>query len=317
MKAAVRSKYGLSDVLSIKEVATPTPSEDEVLIKVHATTVNRSDCHVLWGRPFFMRLFTGLFKPRLASTGSDFAGQIEAIGNNVKSFKVGDRVMGFGGALGCGSHAQYLLLSKTDRMVLIPEGMTYEDAAASIEGAVYAYWATLLELKAGQKAMVIGATGAIGSCYVQFLKQYGISITAVCRGEHSELVRALGAEKVIDYATDDFKKDSDRYDYVFDAVGKNSFFKCKHLLKEKGMYTSSGGAENIFLIPFTSLFGGKRVVFKATKISTGLNFVKDQIEKGKFKPIIDRKYPLEKIAEAFDYVATGQKVGNVVITMNA
>ncbi len=316
MKAAVRSKYGLSNVVSVKEITTPTPNADEVLIRVHAATVNRSDCHVLWGKPFVMRFFTGLFRPRLASTGSDFAGQIEAIGSNANSFKPGDRVMGFGGALGCGSHAQYLVLSKMNRMVLIPERLTYEEAAASLEGAVYAFWATLLGLKAGQKAMVIGGTGAIGSCYTQFLKHYGVSVTAVCRGEHRELMKSLGANIVIDYTKEDFKKDNNKYDYVFDAVGKSSFFKCKHLLKENGMYTSSDGFENIFLIPITSLLGGKKVVFKATTISAGLNFVKEMIESGNFKPVIDKKYPIEKIGEAFDYVASGQKVGNVIITMD-
>jgi NADPH:quinone reductase-like Zn-dependent oxidoreductase len=174
----------------------------------------------------------------------------------------------------------------------------------------------LLGLKAGQKAMVIGATGAIGSCYVQFLKECGVSVTAVCRGEHAALVKTLGAEKVIDYTVSDFKKDDEQYDIIFDAVGKYSFFQCMHLLKKKGMYTSSDGFENLFLIFLTPLFGGKKVVFKATTVSAGLNYVKELIEKGNFKPIIDRKYPIEKIAEAFDYVASGQKVGNVIITMD-
>lgn len=317
MKAAVRSTYGLPEVLSVKEVDAPTPKEDEVLIRVHAATANRSDCHVLWGKPFLMRLFTGLFKPRLASTGSDFAGQVEAVGAQIKSFKIGDRVMGFAGGFGCGSHAQYITFpGENGRMMLIPEGMTYEDAAACLEGAVYAFWATLLELKPTQKALVIGATGAIGSCYVQFLKYHGLSITAVCRSEHTELVKSLGAERVIDYTMKDFTKDEDKYDYVFDAVGKSSFFKCKHLLKEKGIYTSSSGIANIFLIWITPLLGGKKVVFKMTRVSDALSFLKQLIDKRSFMPVIDRKYSLDKIVEAFTYVATGQKVGNVVITMD-
>src|SRR6185295_6779049 len=163
-----------------------------------------------------------------------------------------------------------------------------------------------------------GATGAIGSSYVQFLKYYGVSVTAVCRGEHRELVSSLGADKVIDYTTEDFTTDSERYDFIFDAVGKSNFFKCKKLLKKKGGYTSSGGWINIFLLMITPLLGGKKVFFSfAVKIETELNFIKDLVEMGRFSPVIDRKYPIDKIAEAYVYVATGQKIGNVIITMDA
>ena len=267
-----------------------------------------------------MRLLTGLFKPKLSTTGTDFAGQIEATGKNVTSFKNGDKVMGFGGGLGIGSHSQYLLLSETKAirvMINIPDNLQYEAAAACLEGAFYAGGITFLQPKAGQNAMVYGATGAIGVSYVQYLKFYGVYITAVCRGEHSELVRSLGADKVIDYTKDDFTKDTERYDFVLDAVGKSSFSKCKPLLKKKGIYMSSGGAENLLLIPLTSLLGGKKVVFKSFRIKEGLSFIKGMIENGNFKPVIDRKYPIDKIAEAFTYVATGQKIGNVIITMDS
>ena len=222
MKAAVRSKYGLSEVLSIQEVATPTPKENEVLVKVYATTVNKSDYHVLTGKPLFMRLITGLFKPTLSITGSDFAGQIEAIGKNVKSFKVGDRVMGFVD-MGLKSHAQYLALPEK-KIILTPVHANYDSAVACIEGAFYALSAiTKMKPVAGQTALVIGATGAIGSSFVQFLKYYGVSITAVCGSENSELVKTLGADKIIDYKTEDFTKDNGKYDLVFDAVGKYGF----------------------------------------------------------------------------------------------
>jgi NADPH:quinone reductase-like Zn-dependent oxidoreductase len=321
MKAAFRSKYGLADVLSIQEFEIPIPKDDELLIRVYATTVNRTDCHILWGKPLIMRLFTGLFKPRLAVTGTDFVGQIEAIGSTVKSFKVGDKVMGFCGVFGCGSHAQYFTLPEAKALkavIIMPENITYDQAAACIEGAFYALNCVLtMNPKAGQKALVIGATGAIGSSTVQFLKLYGTHITAVCKGENSELVRSLGADKIIDYTTDDFTKDSEKYDFVFDSIGKNSFFKCKSLLKKKGMFTSSGGFENLFLVLITPLLGGKKVVFRSPKnIKEGLIFIRDLIEKGNFKPFIDRKYPLEKIGEAFEYVGTGQKIGNVIITMD-
>jgi NADPH:quinone reductase-like Zn-dependent oxidoreductase len=322
MKAATRSKYGLPGDLSIKELDIPTPKDNEVLIRVYATTVNRSDCHVLSGKPFFMRLFTGLFKPRESIIGTDFAGQVEAAGSAVKSFKAGDKIMGFGGGLGCGSHAQYFILPEVKAkkvMIMMPLNITYDEAAACLEGAFYAAaQINPLKPKPGQKALVYGATGAIGSSYVQFLKYYGVYTTAVCRGEHRQLISSLGADKVIDYTSEDFTKDTERYDFVFDAVGKSSFFKCKSLLKKKGVYTSSGGFENFFLMFITPLFGGKKVVFKFPKSFIAvLNFIKGLIENGSFTPVIDRKYPLDQIAEAYRYVATGQKIGNVIITMDA
>jgi len=317
MKAAFRSKYGPPKVLSIKELEIPIPKDNEVLIRVYAASVNRSDNHVLTGRPFIMRLFTGLFKPRLAITGTDFAGQIEAVGINVSSFKVGDKVMGFGGGFGIGSHAQYLTFPETKRIVLMPVNVSYEQAATLLEGTYYAAIGTKqLKPTADQKALVYGATGAIGSAYVQFLKYYNVNVTAVCGGENSELVRSWGADKIIDYKKEDFTKDNEQYDFVLDAVGKSSFVRCKPLLKKKGLFASSGGFENLFWVLVTPLLGGKKVLFP--KDSKGiLNFIKELVENGSFKPVIDRIYPLEKIAEAFTYVATGQKIGNVVVTMDA
>jgi NADPH:quinone reductase-like Zn-dependent oxidoreductase len=322
MKIAFRAKYGPPDVLTVKEIETPVPKDNELLIKVYAATVNRSDYHILTGKPLFMRLFIGLFKPKLATTGTDFAGQIEAIGNNVTSFKIGDRIMGFdGGLFGIQSHAQYLLLEETKArkmIVNIPGNSLYEEAAACLEGAFYAA-AQINPLKPmrGQKALVYGATGAIGSSYVQFLKFYGVYTTAVCRLENKELVTSLGADKIIDYTREDFTEDTERYDFVFDAIGKSSFFKCKKLLKKKGGYTSSGGGINILLLMITPLFGGKRVFFSFPRaIATQLKFITDLVERGSFRPVIDRVYPLDEIAEAYRYVATGQKIGNVVIKMD-
>ena len=322
MKAAVRSKYGLGEVLSVREIEKPTPKDGELLIRVYAATVNRTDCHVLSGKPFLMRLFTGLFKPRSAVIGTDFAGRVEEVGSTVRAFKVGDRVMGFGGVFGAGSLAQYLAIPETKAVkgtVTIPDNLDYDVAAACPEGTFYAASGlNQLHPKAGQKAMVYGATGAIGSAYVQLLKYYGVYVTAVCRGENAELIRSLGADKVIDYEKEDFTKDDERYDFVFDAVGKSSFLKCKTLLKADGLYTSSGGAENLFFALVTPLLGGKKVPFIPPKnIASTLRFILDLIEKGCFKPLIDRKYPLDKIAEAFTYVASGQKLGNVIVIMDA
>ncbi len=319
MKAAVRSKYGLPGDLHIRELEIPTPKDDEVLIRVHAGTVNRSDCHVLSGRPFFMRLLTGLFKPRATITGSDFAGEIAATGSHVQSFKPGDKIMGFGGGLGCGAHAQYFTLPEKKAKKIItalPSNLSYNQAAACLEGAVYAGGSYDFNLEPGQKAMVFGATGAIGTACLQFLKNSGVYVTAVCRGENSELVRSLGADKIIDYTRQDFTKDNERYDFIYDAVGKITFFNCKTLLTPKGRFTSSNGLLNFLLIPFTKLLGGKRVIFPSFRsIKAALDTTGKLVEAGKFKPVIDRVYPLDQIAEACRYVATGQKIGNVIIAM--
>src|SRR5688572_14265516 len=237
MKAAVRTKYGLPGDLQIKELDKPIPADNELLIRVHATTVNRSDCHVLSGKPLFMHLFTGFFKPKEAIIGSDFTGEVEAVGSNVKTFKPGDRIMGFGGVMGCGAHAEYFILTEKkaiEYMVSMPENLDYFHAAACLEGSFYAASGiNQLKPKAGEKVLIYGATGAIGVAYVQFYKYYGVYVTAVCKSENFDLVRSLGADKIIDYTKQDFSKDNEQYDYVIDAVGRTTFFKCKPLLKKK------------------------------------------------------------------------------------
>jgi len=315
MKAAVRYKYGPpAEVLSITEIDKPTPKDNEVLIKVYAASANRTDHYVVIGQSL-MRLFIGLFKPKKPFIGCDFAGQVEAIGSAVTSFKVGDRVMGYGGVFGFGSLKEYITFPESKGIVLMPSNMNYEQAAGCVEATFYAASGVLrLKPTAGQKAFVYGSTGAIGSAYVQFLKYYGVYVTAVCGGENAELVRSLGADKVIDYKTQDFTKDEERYDYFFDAVGKASFMKSKRLLKKKGMYLPSDGMINIFLVPLTKLFAGKRVLFTGpSNIRGTLSFIKELCEQGKFRPVIDRIYPFDKIAEAFTYVGTKQKIGNVII----
>jgi len=316
MKAAFHLQYGQPEVISIVEVETPTPKDNELLIKVYAATVNRTDCHVLWGKPFFMRFLTGLFKPGLKITGTDFVGQVEATGKNVQHFSIGDRVMGFE-FLGLQSHANYLVLAETKDLITIPGDIPYEHAIACIEGGFYAL-NVIQKMKPtmGQKALVHGATGAIGSSMVQFFKFYGVSVTAVCRGEHGELLRSIGADRIIDYKTEDFTKDNEQYDFIFDAADKCSFVQCKHLLKKKGMYSSSG-APDLFRLLTTSLSGGKKVIFAPPKnLKACLSFITGLVESGDFKPVIDRKYPIEKTAEAFEYVGTGQKIGNVLLIMN-
>ena len=319
MKAIVCTKYGPPEVLQLKEVAKPTPKDNEVLIKVHASTVNRTDCAILRAKPFIIRFSTGIFKPSKLILGTEFAGIIEEVGKNVSSYQVGDRVFGFDD-IGSGSHAQYMTIGEDKALTTIPKDITYEQAAASTEGAHYAYnFIKKVNLKSGQKVLVNGATGAIGSAAVQFLKYFGANITAVCGTKNIELVKSLGADKVIDYTKEDFTKDNQKYHYIFDAVGKSSFAKCKPLLQPGGVYMSSElgfMAQNIFFALVTPIIGNKKVIFPIpTDLKGSILFIKMLIEKGQFKTVIDRKYPLEQIVEAYRYVETGQKVGNVVITV--
>jgi len=322
MKAIVHTKYGAPDVLKLKEVSKPVPTDNEVLIKIVATTVNRTDCATIRAKPFFMRIATGLFKPKKQIPGTEFAGEIEAVGKSVSSLKAGDKVFGFDDQ-GAGAHAQYASIPE-DKVMTMPDGTTYEQAAASIEGAHYAYnFINKVSLKKGQKVLVNGATGAIGSAAVQLLKYNDAHVTAVCATKNIELVKSLGANRVIDYTKDDFTKDETKYNFVFDTVGKSSFFKCKHLLQPGGVYISSDlgyMAQNIFLpliTPFIkAIIGNKITIFPMpVDVRGSIVLIKRLIEQGKFKAVIDRKYPLEQIVEAYRYVEQGQKTGNVVITV--
>ncbi len=320
MLAATRTKYGSPDVISVREVEVPTPGDKEVLIRVHAATVNRTDCAILSGKPFIMKLATGLFKPKLSITGTDFAGEIVTIGSNVRAFKTGDKVFGFDD-MGLRSHARYMTLAEHQTLMKMPDGFTFAEAAASIEGAHYALnFINKVTLKSGQKILVNGASGAIGSALVQILKSSNTEVTAVCSTRNLELVKSLGADKVIDFTQQDFTAMDERFDFVFDAVGKSSFGKCKSLLNLKGIYISSelgDWSQNIFFTLFTPLTGAKKVIFPfPTDIPASLTFMKNLMEQKKFKPVVDRTYPLEKIADAYRYVATGHKTGNVMIAMD-
>ena len=269
MKAIVYTKYGPPDVLQLKEVKKPIPKDNEVLIRVYAATVNRSDCAMLRAKPFIMRFFTGLFKPNKPILGTDFAGTIEAVGKNVASLKIGEKVFGFDDG-GLSSHAQYISLSKDNALTTMPNNMTYEQAAASIEGAHYAYnFINKVDIKHGQKVLVNGASGAIGSAAVQLLKYFGANVTAVCHRKDAVLVKSLGANKVIDYTKEDFTNSSEKYHFVFDTVGKSTFKKCKPLLVSGGVYMSSElgpMVQNPFLALITPIFGNRKVKFPYYKI---------------------------------------------------
>lgn len=317
MKAAIRTQYGSPDVLTVQEVAKPVYGDNEMLVKVYAATVNRTDCGILTGKPYVIRLFTGVSRPTHQSTGTDFAGQVEAVGRNVTAFQVGDRVWGFNDS-GLQSHAQYLAVSENEAMAHIPEGITYQQAAASIEGAHYAYnFIKRVPLGGNRKVMLNGATGAIGSAALQMLKYYGAEVTAVGNTQNLDLLKSLGADRVIDYLQEDFTQDHEQYDFVFDAVGKSSFGKCERLLKSGGVYISSElghNVENPFLAMWTPVRGGKQVRFPLPTDRKGsIVFIKKLLEEGAFRPVIDRWYPLEDIAGAYRYVLTGQKTGNVIV----
>jgi NADPH:quinone reductase-like Zn-dependent oxidoreductase len=323
MKVAVHTRYGPPDVVRIEEVDKPAAKADEVLVKVHATTVNRTDCGLRGAKPFIVRLFTGLVRPRLTVLGNEFAGVVEAVGDGVTSFKVGDRVFGY-----CedrlGAHAEYLVVPEASAIATMPAGLTYEQAAPSTEGSHYALsFIRAAGIQRGQDVLVYGATGAIGSAAVQLLKSLGANVTAVCATGHLELVRALGADRVIDYTAEDFTRDERRYDAVFDAVGKSSFGRCRRLLKPRGVYGSTDLGPlslNPLLALVTPLlgplFGGRRVRFPLPRQDPGMaRYFKGLIESGQFKPLIDRRYRLDEIVEAYRYVETGQKLGNVVINV--
>lgn len=320
MKAAIRTTYGDPSVLSVQNIEKPTPKDNEILVRVHASTVSRTDTGVLSGAPFVFRFFTGLPKPRYQTTGTDFAGQIESVGKNVTNFKAGDRVWGFKDH-GLPTHAEYAALSTDLPILKMPDNQDYQTMAACAEGAHYARnFINKVNLQAGQKAVVNGGTGGIGSALIQILKHFDLQVTAVCGTPHVDLVKSLGADKVYDYLTEDFTKDTEQYDYVFDAVGKSAFGLCKPLLKPKGIYISSElgpNNENLYL-PLTTLFsGGQKVIFPMPlDIKASMDFIQNLVEMGHFKPLIDRVYPLDDIAEAFKYVLTGQKIGNVIISMD-
>ena len=320
MKAAVRTRYGPPEVVRIAEVDQPAVTDHEVLVKVHVTTVNRTDCGFRAAKPFIVRFFSGLIRPRVTVLGSEFAGVVEAVGRGVTSVEVGDRVFGYNEGR-FGAHAEYLSIPEDGPLATIPANVTYEEAAPSTEGSHYALACiTKAKIASGQHVLVNGATGAIGSAAVQILKTLGAVVTAVCDTEHVELVRGLGADRVIDYTAEDFTKDEQTYDVVFDAVGKSSFGRCRRLLKPRGFYLSTDLgplSQNPILALITPLFGGKKAMMPIPpKYDQELvRHFKEMIESGAFRPVIDRRYPLDRIVEAYRYVETGQKIGNVVISV--
>lgn len=317
MKAAIYTTYGPPEVAQLKEVAKPIPKDNEVLVKVHASTVNRTDSGFRSAEYFISRFWSGLLRPRHQILGCEFAGVIEEIGKNVTLFKPGDAVFGYNDK-SFGGHAEYLTLTETDAMAIMPANLGFDEAAALTEGAHYALVdIRAAKVKPGQQVMVYGATGAIGSAAVQLLKSFGAKVTAVCNTKNVDLVKSLGADIVIDYQTQDFTQTEQKFDFIFDAVGKSSFGQCKPLLTNKGIYISTElgkNGQNILFALTTPFWGGKKLLFPIPSISKeDVLFLKDLAEKGDFKPVIDRHYSLDQIVEAYHYVESGQKTGNVVL----
>lgn len=317
MKAIVYLKYGPPEVAQLTSVPQPVPTDNDLLVKVYASTVNRTDAGFRSAEYFISRFWSGLFRPKHKILGSEFAGVVEAIGVNVKHFKVGDNVFGFND-VSFGGHAEYLTMTETDAVLQMPQNISFAEAAALTEGAHYA----LVDIRAarvkpGQQVLVNGATGAIGSAAVQLLKHFGAKVTAVCNTKNIDLIKSLGADVVIDYQREDFTATETKFDFVFDAVGKSSFGQCKPLLKPKGIYISTElgkNAENIFLALFTAFSDGKRLLFPIPSINkSDLAFLSLLYVTGEFRPVIDKTYSMAQIVEAYEYVALGQKTGNVIL----
>jgi NADPH:quinone reductase-like Zn-dependent oxidoreductase len=318
MRAVVYDRYGPPEVLRLEDVERPVPMADEVLVKIHATTVNRTDCGVRAADPFIARFFTGLRRPRRRILGTELAGEVEAVGAAVREFAVGDRVFGLSDWL-FGAHAEYICMRESAALAHMPAGMAFEEAAAVCDGAILALNGMRpANVQKGQHVVVYGASGSTGTAAVQLAAYFGADVTAVCNTKNLELVKSLGADRVIDYTKEDFTQNGETYDAIFDAVGKLSFGRVKGSLNPSGVYNPTDGLWNIILAPLTSRIGGKKVIFPTPPRYTkdDVLFLKGLIEAGKYRPVIDRFYPLERVIEATRYVETRQKTGNVVLTIN-
>lgn len=320
MFASTYERYGSAEVLQIVKVDLPSVHSNEILVKVYAATVNRTDCAMLLAQPFIMRFLTGLFKPKKKILGTDFAGEVIEVGSEVKNFNVGDRIFGFDD-MGVQSHAEFLKIKSSKAIGIIPSNISFDEAISCLEGAHYAInFINKVKIQPDDKVLINGATGAIGSALVQLLKARHTHITAVCNKEHFELVAKLGAHHTIDYKTEDFTSQNHTFDFIFDAVGKSSYSKCKPILKKRGIYISSEAgkyAQNLFYAIFTPFISTKKVVFPFPKnIQSSIDQIKRMIELNEFRAVIDMTYPLDEIQEAFSYVLEGQKIGNVVLQIN-
>ncbi|WP_299532804.1 NAD(P)-dependent alcohol dehydrogenase [Ulvibacterium sp.] len=322
MKAVICTTYGTPDVLRLQEVKKPIPKDDEVLLKIHAAAVTTAGLIGRKGKPIFTRLFSGLTRPKKSILGMELAGEIEAIGKNVRSFTIGEQVFGITGP-SLGAHAEYICLPQDAPIIKKPYNTTYEESVAIVEGGLTAlnFLKNKGKISPRQKILVYGASGSVGTASIQIAKHFGAEVTGVCSTKNMELVKSLGADTVIDYTQEDFTQTDKTYDIIFDTLGKHSFPICKNTLKPKGIYLDAAGLSTLFYMFWTSLFPHKKAILTATYIRSAkiikkdLMALRELVEAGEIKPVIDRYYPLEQTAQAHSYVETGRKKGNVVISI--
>ena len=321
MKAIEYNRYGAPEVLQVIEVEKPSPKANEVLVKIHATTVTATECNFRSGKPYMTRLFTGFSKPKLKRLGEELSGEIIEIGNAVRQFKVGDLVFGTAGP-NFGANAEYLCVPEDGVLVKKPENLNFEEAAASVDGFLTAlpFLRDTGEIKKGQSVLINGASGSVGAAAVQVAKYYGAIVTGVCSTSNLELVKSIGADEVIDYTKEDFTKSEKKYDIIFDAVGKLSFSNTKKALTSHGFFLEAGiGLGIIPNVIYTSIFGKKKAKIAATGLRAPKERTKDLVllktlmEEEIIIPVIDKTYPLEEIVKAHSYVDLGHKKGNVVV----
>lgn len=324
MKAIVCTRYGSPDVLQLQQVDQPVPGDHEVLVKIHAATATTAGLAARTGKPVMARLFSGLTKPKNTILGVEFAGEIAAVGQDVTALAVGDPVFGTSGATSPGAYAEFNCVPGDGALLPMPENISYSDAAAVVEGGLTGinFLHNQAKIQPGQKTLIYGASGSVGTASVQVAKYFGAYVTAVCSSASFELVKSIGADHVIDYRKDDFTKNGRQYDIIFDTVGKRSFAACRDSLTPNGIYLDAGNAATILPMLWTRFFGRKKAILSATyvrsasEIKKDLVLLKELIEAGKIRAVIDRTYPLEKTADAHRYVETGRKKGNVVIAID-
>ena len=312
MRAVVRDRYGPPEVLHIGEVDRPVPVDDEILVRVQATTVTQTDCGWRRARPFFVRYFTGIRRPKWTTLGMEFAGEVEGVGSAVTGFATGDRVFG---VKTYGAHAEFVSVRAAGAVAHMPSGLTFEQAAAISDGFCIALSCLgKADLREGRTIVVYGATGSVGTAAVQLARHFGAHVTAVSNTKNVELVRSLGADEVIDYEREDFTKNGKSYDVIFDAVGKHSYRRCRRSLAPNGIFveTDLGFMWHVPLLALAS----KRVTLGVARYKQeDVVLLRELVEAGEYRPVIDRVYPLEEVVDATRYVETGQKTGNVVLTV--